>query len=178
MIMLKIIALMLYLLCSISPALAQTYADEMTDWGVKPTNQLETSYYHAKTPTTVPGAKTVTTVELKAMLDGPNSPLLFDVLKGSSVVISGAIYLGSSAGDGRVFAAEKARFAKMLAAVTNGDKDRQMVFYCLSSHCWLSYNAVLRAVGEGYRNVMWYRGGTEAWKAAGHPFVAAKPYAW
>ncbi|MCR4276064.1 MAG: rhodanese-like domain-containing protein [Candidatus Parcubacteria bacterium] len=160
------------------PVFAQTYADEATDWGVKPTSRLETNHYHSKTPTTVPGAKTVTTVELKKLLDGPNPPLLFDVLKGSSFVIQGAIYLGFDAGDGRVYVAEKARFAKMLQAVTNGDKNRQMVFYCLSSLCWLSYNATLRAVGEDYRNVMWYRGGAEAWKTAGFQFVGALPYAW
>jgi rhodanese-related sulfurtransferase len=171
-----LIAVLALSLCS--TAFAQTYADEATDWGVRPTSELETKYYHAKTPTTVPGAKTVTTAELKKLLDGPNPPLLFDVLKGSSVVIAGAIYLGSNAGDGRVFAMDKARFAKMLTAVTNGDKNRQMVFYCLSSMCWLSYNAALRAVGEGYQNVLWYRGGFDAWKAAGYSFAKAQPYAW
>lgn len=173
----KLIAVALCLF-GVSSAFAQTYADEATDWDIKPTDRLETNYYHSKTPTMVPAAKTVTTVELKKLLDGPNPPLLFDVLKDRKVVIPGAIYLGSNAGDGRVYGAEKARFAKMLATVTNGDKDKPMVFYCLSSLCWLSYNAALRAVGEGYRNVLWYRGGTESWESAGYPFVEAQPYAW
>jgi len=163
-------------------AFAQNYANESTDWGVTPTTRLTTSDYHSKTPITVPGAKaTVTTVELKAMLGSPNPPLLFDVLNGEvqkRIVIPGAIFLGFDAGDGRVFYAEKARFAKMLAKATGGDKQKAMVFYCLGPDCWLSYNATLRAVGEGYTNVMWYRGGIEAWKAAGLPFVGAKPYAW
>jgi len=170
--------IVLLLALGASPASAQSYADEGTDWGVKPTSELETKYYHSKTPTTVPGARTVSTVELKKLLDSPNPPLLFDVLKESKMMIRGALYLGSSAGDGRVFPADKARFAKMLEAVTNGDKNKSMVFYCLSSYCWLSYNAVLRAVGEGYQNVLWYRGGFDAWKAAEYPFVGAQPYAW
>ena len=33
----------------------------------------------------------------------------------------------------------------------------------------MSYNAALRAINAGYTNVKWYRGGIEAWKAAGLP---------
>lgn len=33
----------------------------------------------------------------------------------------------------------------------------------------MSYNAALRAINLGYRNVLWYRGGIEAWQAAGQP---------
>lgn len=34
-----------------------------------------------------------------------------------------------------------------------------LVFYCHHHHCWLSYNAALRAIKLGYTNVMWYRWG-------------------
>lgn len=159
---------------------AKTYADEATDWGISPTSEL-TRMYHAKTPTTVPGAKTVTTIELKTMLDGLNPPIVFDVLGGDMTkrrVIRGAFLLGGAAGDGDIYAVEKARFAKMLDATTGGNKDKPMVFYCLDSHCWLSYNAALRAIGEGYHNVFWYRGGINAWKAAGHLFHRTSPYPW
>jgi rhodanese-related sulfurtransferase len=37
----------------------------------------------------------------------------------------------------------------------------------------MSYNAALRAIAAGYSNVLWYRGGIEAWKAAGMPVQAA-----
>ena len=33
----------------------------------------------------------------------------------------------------------------------------------------MSYNASLRAINLGYTNVLWYRGGIEAWKQAGLP---------
>ena len=33
----------------------------------------------------------------------------------------------------------------------------------------MSYNASLRAIALGYTNVLWYRGGIEAWKQAGLP---------
>ena len=127
-----------------------SYANEDIDWGVSPTKDM-TTIYHAKTPTMVPGAKTVKTVELKALLAQSDLPLVFDVLNGevsARVVITGAIFLGFDGGDGRVYGAEKARFAKMLETITGGNRDKVLVFYCLNSECWLSYNAANRAVGE------------------------------
>ena len=42
----------------------------------------------------------------------------------------------------------------------------------------LAYNASLRAVKLGYSNVLWYRGGHEAWRLAGHSFVKVPAGAW
>jgi PQQ-dependent catabolism-associated CXXCW motif protein len=58
----------------------------------------------------------------------------------------------------------QARSKEMLMQVTQGRQDMPLVFYCLSPHCWMSYNAALRAVNAGFTNVLWYRGGVEAWK--------------
>ena len=57
----------------------------------------------------------------------------------------------------------------MLAQQTQGRKGVALVFYCQSRECWMSYNAALRAIHAGYTNVLWYRGGIEAWKFAGMP---------
>jgi PQQ-dependent catabolism-associated CXXCW motif protein len=46
-----------------------------------------------------------------------------------------------------------------------------LVFFCVNSQCWLSYNASLRAAALGYTNVYWYRGGIESWRAAGLPLA-------
>jgi rhodanese-related sulfurtransferase len=35
--------------------------------------------------------------------------------------------------------------------------------------CWLSRNATVRTVALGYSQVYWYRGGRNAWIAAGLP---------
>ena len=45
--------------------------------------------------------------------------------------------------------------------------------YCQGTYCWMSYNAALRAINLGYTNVLWYRGGIEAWKQAGLPTAPA-----
>src|SRR5262249_16667725 len=60
-----------------------------------------------------------------------------------------------------------------LLATSVPKRDTPLVFFCHSSKCWLSYNAALRAIGAGYTNVLWYRGGIAAWKAAGLPLVKA-----
>lgn len=71
------------------------------------------------------------------------------------------------AGQGRFPGAERDRFAAALQKLTNGNKNRPVVFLCLSAECWLSYNASLHALEAGYLNVSWYRGGTDAWVGAG-----------
>ena len=160
--------------------LTRAFADEEKDFGVAPTSTL-TTRYHDKTPVSVPGATTIRTLALKALLDGQSPPIAIDVLgtmAGQRTTIPNAIWLGLNAGDGRVFAAENERFAAVLAKLTNDDKARAVVFFCLNSECWLSYNASLRAVAAGYKNVYWYRGGWTSWKAARLPLVKTEAFAW
>ena len=70
------------------------------------------------------------------------------------------------------------RLEAKLDEVTDGDKTRSIVFFCLSAECWLSYNAALRAVRLGYENVHWYRGGVNAWKKAKLPMVKVTKTPW
>ena len=62
-----------------------------------------------------------------------------------------------------------------LATRTNNNLDAPIGFFCYGAQCWESYNAALRAMRLGYREVLWYRGGLAAWKAAGLP--TAEPQA-
>ncbi len=62
-------------------------------------------------------------------------------------------------------------FGRFLQQATGGDKSRLIVTYCASVQCWGSYNAALRAIHMGYKNVHWYRGGMEAWEQAGLPLA-------
>ncbi len=145
-------------------------ANEDEDFGVAPTGQLRLRALSAPTPREVPGAKTLRTDELRRLLaqDPGARPLLFDVLGGPSHdSLPGAIWLpgagrGESLGD-----ALQTHLARALQAATRGEPTRPVVFFCQGPKCWLSYNAALRAVALGYREVLWYRGGIEAWIAAG-----------
>jgi len=148
----------------------QGYADETRDWGVAPTDRLRQPPYHAPTPLQVPGARTVQTRQLQALLAGPQAPLLIDVLsEPGHVTLAGAVWI-SGAGLGTNFLDPvQSVLVPLLAQLTRGDKARPLVFFCAGPQCWLSYNAALRAVAAGYGRVYWYRGGVEAWTAAGLP---------
>jgi PQQ-dependent catabolism-associated CXXCW motif protein len=154
------------------------HADEDRDWGVPPTKVLRTVGYHSPTPVQIPGGRVVTTGELKAMLEQDPRPYLIDVLGGGiHRTIAGAFWmLGAGAGD--MSKDEEARFAKAIAAFAGGDKTRPMVFFCVDSECWLSYNAALRAIALGYANVMWYRGGIASWRIGENPMTQSDPFFW
>jgi len=156
----------------------EVYADEDRDWGVPPATQLRTVGYHGPTPTRIPGGKVVTTGELKALLEQPQRPYLIDVLGGGvHRTLAGAFWMiGAGAGD--MDRAEEKRFAGAIAAFAGGDKSRPMVFYCVDSECWLSYNAALRAIALGYTNVMWYRGGIASWRVSEGSMTQSDPFFW
>jgi rhodanese-related sulfurtransferase len=65
-----------------------------------------------------------------------------------------------------------------MSAAAGSDSGRPIVFMCLSSECWISYNASLHAIEGGYKDVIWYRGGAEVWKAAGLELKAPTPVGW
>jgi PQQ-dependent catabolism-associated CXXCW motif protein len=63
-------------------------------------------------------------------------------------------------------------FEARLVQLTDGDRDRAIVFYC-HPHCWASWNAAKRATGYNYRNVFWYREGVEGWLESGRDLATA-----
>lgn len=148
------------------------FRQENKDWGIAASEAPRTDRLHSPTPRSIPGARTLTTLELFHLLP----PVLIDVLDGQHTTIRGSHWMpGAGAAAGR---AELARFSAALEKLTGGDKDRLLVFFCLSSECWLSYNATLRARDFGYKNVGWYRGGTMAWQAADFPRVNTSKESW
>jgi tetratricopeptide (TPR) repeat protein len=60
------------------------------------------------------------------------------------------------------------RLKVWLDNLTGGNLDAKLVFFCGGVKCWESYNACLRAIHAGYRQVFWYRGGLAAWKSGGN----------
>lgn len=155
-----------------------SFAEEDRSWGIEPPAAYRSKDYHAPTPDTVPGAKVVKTSELKAMLELKPRPFLVDVLSGPvHPTLPGALWLHNG-GLGDFDAAEEQRFVDVLALLSGHDKAREIVFFCSGARCWLSYNAALRAVRAGYTNIYWYRGGIEAWRAAGLPTWTTDNFQW
>jgi PQQ-dependent catabolism-associated CXXCW motif protein len=149
---------------------------ERQDYGVQPTPQLHTGQPHGPTPASIPGGQVITTKGLVALIQGQQAPhLLFDVLGGPQV-LPGAIPAMILAQPGSFDDPISQQLGQMLEQASGGRKDMPLVFYCLSTHCWMSYNAALRAINLGYTNVLWYRGGIEAWQMAGLPTQPAQQF--
>lgn len=158
------------------PITAFSYEDK--DWQVGPVASPKRAPYHAPTPVSIPGARVIKTLELKALLANNDKVVVVDVLDSKTrTTIPGAYWL-SGAGEGQFFAAEKGRFASALDKLTGADKSRPIVFLCLSSECWLSYNASLHAIEAGYKDVIWYRGGTDAWAGASLERKKPQQFSW
>lgn len=146
--------------------LQKGFAGEDKDWGVAPTMMVKRGSPHAPTPTSIPGARVIHTLELKSLLDQHQDLVVVDVLDAKvRHTVPGAWWM-SGAGTEQLYAAEMSRFTAALEKLTGGDKTRPVVFLCINSECWLSYNASLRAIGAGYKDVLWYRGGSDAWRGA------------
>ena len=154
-------------------AAAQGVADEERDDGVTAQAELRLEEYSSATPLQIPGAARISTAALRGLIaaaqaDPDAVPLLFDVLGGPQHdSLPGAIWL-PGAGRGRSFDDPvQAQLARVLDLTGRGSRNRALVFFCASKTCWLSYNAALRAVRLGHAQGYWYRGGIEAWQAAG-----------
>jgi PQQ-dependent catabolism-associated CXXCW motif protein len=159
-----------WLVTACVPVFLHAQTAETRDYGVAPSAELRLSDYHAPTPLEIPGARAITTPELREALQAPLEarPLLFDVVGDDGhMTLPGSIWL-PGAGHGSSFDDEiQAQLAKLLDFATRGNRARALVFFCVGPDCWLSYNAALRAARLGYSAVRWYRGGIEAWRADG-----------
>lgn len=149
------------------PRFAKVAEIEGQDFSIAPTDRLHVDPMHAPTPTQLPGGKVLSTEALNALYQrSPGTFLIFDVLGGQEGLPGAQNAL--PAGRSGSFTDETQRdFGNYLQQVTRGKKDLPLIFYCQSVQCWMSYNAALRAVNLGYTQVWWYRGGIEAWQAAG-----------
>ncbi|SDG46567.1 rhodanese-like domain-containing protein [Roseospirillum parvum] len=165
-------------LCALMAACQTTdtaRVSEDHDWGIPVTTEYRDADFHAPTPTSVPGATVISTEKLAAALEEETPPLLIDVLGGDGHnTIPGAVWLKGAGWEGT----SDARLDAKLAELTNGDKFRDTVFFCLGPRCWLSYNAAMRASRLGYVNTYWYRGGVNGWEASGRQLVPATRAEW
>ncbi|MEM1430894.1 MAG: rhodanese-like domain-containing protein [Pseudomonadota bacterium] len=145
---------------------------ERQEMGVQATDRLHAGQMHGPTPASIPGGRLVTTQELVQLVQSGQPYLLFDVL-GSGQTLPGAIGVVPASQPGDYNDQISQQLGQFLGQVTQGNRQVPLIFYCASVQCWMSYNASLRAIKLGYPNVLWYRGGLEAWQAIGGPVVPA-----
>ncbi len=77
-------------------------------------------------------------------------------------------------GFGALSEASERYFLGNIERLTEGDRNRKILFYCLAD-CWMSWNAAKRAIANGYGNVLWFPEGTDAWRNAGLPTERSEP---
>jgi tetratricopeptide (TPR) repeat protein len=143
------------------------HAEEDADFGVPPDSVLRTDL-GGRTPTTVPGARTIRTGNLARMLESDVRPIVLDTLLhfwGRS--IPGTVGLTNAGIGGTLDDDTQERLRSKMVGLTGGDWSRPIVVVGWNSERFDSYNLALRLVALGYTNIRWYRGGREAWEVAG-----------
>ncbi len=140
---------------------------ELVDYGVPPTADLHPGAPHGPTPASIPGGQVITTVGVKSLIGGQAGPFLMLDILGGPDGLPGAIRAVPASQPGSFQDQVQGQFGQFLQSATKGSQDMPIVLYCLSTECWMSYNAALRAINLGYKNVLWYRGGIEAWQTNG-----------
>jgi PQQ-dependent catabolism-associated CXXCW motif protein len=147
-----------------------TYDNETQDFGVAPTTIIRTGDFFAPTPTQINGAKTITTPQLQSLIKSDATLVLIDVSDGrQGDTLPSAIWLRGAGLGNNPYDQTQELLSSRLLELTHGNQGRAIVFFCSSNECWLSHNAVVRAVKLGYPNIYWYRGGRRAWLNAGLP---------
>jgi TolB-like protein/class 3 adenylate cyclase/TolA-binding protein len=144
------------------------HADEDADFGVPSDGNLRDDY-PGLTPTSVPGAKTIRTGELKQLID-ERKPIVIDpMLYSWGRSIPGAIGLRHAGHGGSTSDEMQGRLHEKMRALTRGDHSVPIIAMGWNSERFDGCNLTLRLITLGYTNVYWYRGGREAWEVAGLP---------
>jgi tetratricopeptide (TPR) repeat protein len=148
------------------------HVDEDQDFGIGPVSDLQ-SRLVGETPLTVPGATTIRTMELGALL-GSGKLVVIDASEGNRS-LPGAILLPEAGRGGSLQDAMQDRLGLFMRRLTGGDLTAQIVTLGINAERWTGYNLALRLIALGYRHVFWYRGGREAWEVAGLHLTRSPP---
>jgi TolB-like protein/DNA-binding winged helix-turn-helix (wHTH) protein/tetratricopeptide (TPR) repeat protein len=151
------------------------HADEDADTGLTAEDVLH-STYEWPTPAGVPGARTIRTPEL-AVLVQERQPVVLDAMPwGAS--IPGAIGLWGAGVAGSLSDEYQDRLRRKMQALTGGDRSVPVATVGWNAERYQGRNLALRLVALGYTEVYWYRGGREAWMAAGLPLAEVTLQDW
>ncbi len=142
------------------------HADEDADFGLVSDDALQMAS-EAPTPTSVPGARTVRTPELVVMLE-QQKPLVLDTIPWGGSIL-GAVGLWGAGAGGSLIDELQDRLRRKMLELTDGNLTVPVVTMGRNSERFQGRNLALRLAGLGYTDVYWYRGGQEAWEAAGLP---------
>ena len=138
--------------------------DEHLEFGMAPGAAPQPADDFAPTPTRLPGADTIDTAALHALLDSPGPPLVLDVGHGAHL-IPGAVLVWPQGvwGDPDRMLEQAASPARTVTA-----PGRTIVVMGDGPLGRASCDATLFLVAHGFPHVLWYRGGEQSWAARGY----------
>ena len=144
--------------------------------------------YRSPVPPEVPGGTRIVAAEVEKLVKEQQA-VLVDVMPSEGAGpdpatgvwrlskarqhIPGSIWL-PDAGKGQLTPEMDAYFRSNLETLTAGDRQRAIIIYC-QADCWMSWNAVRRAYGYGYRRLYWLAEGTDGWRDWDGPVEDAVP---
>jgi len=124
----------------------------------------------SETPTSLTGGKVISAEEAKKLSDAKDSTFVDT----RSPINFGKGHLPGAKSIGYREKSEKT--ANFDASVDSfdfsklpADKNAKVVFYSDGPSGWKSYKAAVLSINEGYKNVMYFRGGFADWTARGYP---------
>ncbi len=135
--------------------------------------------YRAAVPATLRGTTVISTAQARRLWDSgaifvdvlPRPPKPAGLPEGTiwrdrpRHDIPGSVWL-PNVGYGALNPEVETYFRDNLARLTGGDKNADLVIYCLADW-WMSWNAAKRALSHGYTRVFWYPEGSDGWHAEG-----------
>ncbi len=121
----------------------------------------------APTPTSLEGVKIVSADDVKGLL-GQKGVYIFDMRK--SLNFGKGHFQGATSLPFKWLTEGEpsTRKGEFDMAVLPADKNAKVLFHSDGPTGWKSYYAAKVTKEAGYKNVMWYRGGTEDWSAKGY----------
>lgn len=146
------------------------------------------SRQRAPTPEDIPGgAKVIDAKQARDFIE--NGAIALDVfgalksrydeldgkwlVREARMTLPGAIWLPET-GRGALTPEIQSYLEENLSKATGGNKAQAIIVFCVAD-CWMSWNAGQRITALGYRNVFWFRNGTDGWSDHGFRLEPAWP---
>jgi DNA-binding winged helix-turn-helix (wHTH) protein/TolB-like protein/Flp pilus assembly protein TadD len=152
------------------------HVDEDVDAGLPITMGVQPNPLDAPTPRGAPGVSVIRTFELATLIDhrqggGNEQPLLLSTMCTFCLDIAfpGSIHVPPYLRDEPMIDEQRGALKAWLAPLLDGNPRRRLIIISWNAERWHGRNLALELVALGYPNVSWYRGGLEAWDAAGLP---------
>ena len=152
------------------------HVDEDVDAGLPITMGVQPNPLDAPTPRGAPGVSVIRTFELATLTDhrqggGNEQPLLLSTICSYcfDIVFPGSIYVPQYLRDEPMIDEQRDALKAWLDRLLDGNPRRRLIIISWNAERWHGRNLALELVALGYPSVSWYRGGLEAWDAAGLP---------